>query len=194
MKVAAYFMSLSRHALRMAVMRLKMELLRYRYPELVIGYKTIIRYDRLDVFDIGPDVSIGPFCEIVAIQQTSMSSLAGRLTIGSGTVVGAHANIRAVGGIVRIGQNGLIAQHVSILAANHDIKPGQIYSRIPYDEQRTGVRIGSNVWIGAGAVLLPGSSVGDNCIIAAGAVVTKDVPANEIWGGIPARQIATLTE
>jgi acetyltransferase-like isoleucine patch superfamily enzyme len=73
------------------------------------------------------------------------------------------------------------------------MQPGGIYSRLPYDEKRTGVRIGSNVWIGAGASLLPGIRVGDNSIIAAGAVVTTDVPPDQVWGGIPGRVIASTT-
>ena len=173
-------------------MKVKIEFLRYRYPGLVIGYKSVIRYDRIEVFEIGPDVTIGPFSEIVAIQRTLMSSLRGRLTIGAGTVIGAFANVRAVGGTVEIGKNGLIAQNVTIVAADHLIKAKEIYNRLHYDETRTGVRIGSNVWIGAGASLLPGTSVGDNSIIAAGAVVTKNVPSNEIWGGIPAQRIRRI--
>lgn len=51
------------------------------------------------------------------------------------------------------------------------------------------VRIGNNVWVGANVTILPGVSIGDNAIIAAGAVVTKDVPANMLAAGIPAKVI-----
>lgn len=54
------------------------------------------------------------------------------------------------------------------------------------------IKIGKRVWIGAHATILSGVTVGDNSIIAAGAVVTKDVPANSVVGGVPAKVIKTL--
>ena len=51
------------------------------------------------------------------------------------------------------------------------------------------MKIGNNVWLGAGAVVLHGVSIGDGAVIGANAVVVKDVPAGEIWGGVPARRI-----
>lgn len=51
------------------------------------------------------------------------------------------------------------------------------------------IKIGSHVWVGMNATIMKGVSIGDNAIIAAGAVVTKDVPAGEIWGGVPAQFI-----
>jgi acetyltransferase-like isoleucine patch superfamily enzyme len=54
------------------------------------------------------------------------------------------------------------------------------------------IHIGKNVWLGAGAIILPGVTVGENSIVAAGAVVTKDVPSNTIVGGVPARVIKKI--
>ena len=54
--------------------------------------------------------------------------------------------------------------------------------------------IGDNVYIGSEALIMPGVTIGSNCIIAAGAVVTRDVPSNTVWGGVPAKQIKTLEE
>jgi acetyltransferase-like isoleucine patch superfamily enzyme len=54
--------------------------------------------------------------------------------------------------------------------------------------------IGQNVWIGAHATILPGVTIGDGAIVAAGAVVTKDVPGNTIAGGVPARFIKNIDE
>ena len=56
------------------------------------------------------------------------------------------------------------------------------------------VKIGNNVWIGAHATILAGVTVGDNAVVAAGAVVTKDVPANAVVGGVPAKIIKTIKE
>ena len=54
------------------------------------------------------------------------------------------------------------------------------------------IRLGKNVWVGSNSTILQGVTVGDNAIIAAGSVVTKDVPANMIVGGVPARYIRNI--
>ncbi|WP_419169417.1 acyltransferase [Negativibacillus massiliensis] len=56
------------------------------------------------------------------------------------------------------------------------------------------IRIGNNCFIGARSTILPGVTIGDNSIVAAGAIVTKDVPSGEVWGGVPARYIMTTKE
>ena len=54
------------------------------------------------------------------------------------------------------------------------------------------ITVGNNVFIGVNTIILPGVIIGDNCIIGAGAVVTKSIPANQVWAGVPARYIKTL--
>lgn len=56
------------------------------------------------------------------------------------------------------------------------------------------ITIGDNVYIGSETLIMPGITIGSNCIIAAGAVVTKNIPSNTVWGGVPAKQIKTLKE
>ncbi|MDO3409314.1 sugar O-acetyltransferase [Saccharibacillus sp. CPCC 101409] len=90
---------------------------------------------------------------------------------------------------VRIGDNCMLAPGVSIYTATHPIDP---YERIAGPELGKPVTIGNNVWIGGRAVINPGVKIGDNAVIASGAVVTKDVPANTIVGGNPARAIRTI--
>ena len=51
------------------------------------------------------------------------------------------------------------------------------------------IEIGHHCWIGTGAIVLQGVKIGDGAVVAAGAVVTKDIPANEVWGGVPAKYI-----
>lgn len=65
-------------------------------------------------------------------------------------------------------------------------------NHIESGDQFLPVQIGSGVWIGARAVFTPGSVVGDNAVIAAGAVVVKEIPAGELWGGVPAKRIKAL--
>ena len=89
---------------------------------------------------------------------------------------------------VSIGMNTIIGAYTYIISANHQSKELQIPIR---DQGYTGapVVIGENVWIGCHVVILPGVTIGDGAIIAAGAIVTSNVPSNEIWGGVPARKI-----
>ena len=77
---------------------------------------------------------------------------------------------------------------VAVLATiNHDLDPYKRGNMVIKP-----IKIGKRVWIGAHATILSGVTVGDNSIIAAGAVVTKDVPANSVVGGVPAKVIKTL--
>ena len=85
---------------------------------------------------------------------------------------------------VRIGDGTQIAPGVQILGADHPRDPTQRRAMLEFGRP---VRIGANVWIGAGALILPGVTVGDDVIIGAGSVVTRDVPAGETVVGNPAR-------
>jgi len=78
------------------------------------------------------------------------------------------------------------------VAANHRLEPGVARIHTPWDETRCGVTIGANVWVGAQCVVLPGARIGDNAVIAAGSVVRGEVPAGELWGGVPAKYIKTI--
>lgn len=85
---------------------------------------------------------------------------------------------------VTIGKNTQIGSAVQILTADHPREP-ELRSRVL--EFGRPVAIGDNVWIGSGAIILPGVTIGDNAVVGAGSVVTRDVPANTIAVGNPAR-------
>jgi maltose O-acetyltransferase len=85
---------------------------------------------------------------------------------------------------VTIGDRTQIASGVQILAADHPRDPDQRASGLEFGRP---VSIGRNVWIGAGAIILPGTSIGDDAVIGAGSVVTRDVPDGAIAVGNPAR-------
>lgn len=92
---------------------------------------------------------------------------------------------------VTIGKNVQIAPNVSIYTAGHPIHP---------DTRNTGyeygipITIGDNVWIGGNVVILPGVKIGDNVVIGAGSVVTKDIPDNVIAMGNPCKIVREITE
>lgn len=92
---------------------------------------------------------------------------------------------------VRIGDHVMIGPTVQIYTAAHDL---QAERRIQGWEVAKPVTVGDRVWIGGGAILLPGVSVGANAVVGAGAVVTRDVPANTVVAGNPARVIRRLDE
>ena len=91
-----------------------------------------------------------------------------------------------LGGIT-IEDNVLLAPKVSLLTEQHPICPENRHSLVPKP-----IHIKKNVWIGAAATILPGVTIGENSIVAAGAVVTIDVPANTVVGGIPAKFIKNI--
>jgi acetyltransferase-like isoleucine patch superfamily enzyme len=168
---------------------LKHQQLIFANPGSHIGFPVSLHYQQISSIHLSQNSSIGAFSEIVVITESQDSKIAGKLIIQESVSIGAQANIRAAGGEIFIGRNSILAQQVSLIAANHQILPNLVYRQLPWDESKTGIYIGENVWIGAGVTVLPGSSIGNNSIVGAGSVVTKSIPANEIWAGVPAKKI-----
>ncbi len=113
----------------------------------------------------------------------------GELSIGAKTVFGQECTISAFQHI-SIGRECIVADRVMMIDFDH----GMVEVERPIREQgiyKRDVNIGHNVWIGYGACLLRGVTVGDNSVIGTSAVVTCDVPANAVVGGIPAKVIRT---
>lgn len=108
------------------------------------------------------------------------------IQLGKNVFINHACTFLDLGGIV-IEDDVLIAPKVSIITENHPVNPKE---RKILDLKS--VTIKRNVWIGANATILPGVTVGENSVIAAGAVVTKDVPANTVVGGVPAKFIKKI--
>lgn len=106
--------------------------------------------------------------------------------IGKNVFINFDCTLLDLGGIT-IEDNVLIAPKVSILSEGHPIAAADRQSLVPGH-----VHIKKNAWIGANASILPGVTIGVNAIVAAGAVVTKDVPDNTIVGGVPAKIINSI--
>ena len=103
--------------------------------------------------------------------------------------------------VISIGDNALIAPNVQIYTAFHPTNASERFGAPREDgsfafckTQTAPVIIGNNVWIGGGAILMPGVTIGDNVVIGAGSVVTKDIPSNKIAYGNPCRVIRDNTK
>jgi acetyltransferase-like isoleucine patch superfamily enzyme len=111
----------------------------------------------------------------------------GRVEIGRKTVMGQECTISAYQH-VRIGEQCVIADRAMFIDFDHGVVEVDRPIRLQGIYKRD-VEVGSNVWIGYGACILRGVRVGDNAIVGTNSVVTKDVPANAVVAGIPARVI-----
>lgn len=90
---------------------------------------------------------------------------------------------------IRIGKQTMLGPNVQLYTANH---PLEAQPRVQGLETAKAITIGERVWVGGGAIILPGISIGDGAVIAAGSVVTKDVFAKQVVAGNPARVIKTV--
>lgn len=130
--------------------------------------------------------SLGSYSVIESF--SCINNAVGDVIIGDHTRVGLHNTII---GPVTIGSHVNLAQGITVTALNHNFN--EAGKRI--DEQgvsTTPVTIGDDIWIGANAVILPGVSIGAHSVVAAGAVVTKDVPPHSLVAGVPAKIIKEI--
>lgn len=119
-----------------------------------------------------------------------INNAVGDVTIGDHSRVGLHNTII---GPVAIGSYVNLAQGITVTALNHNFAD----TTLRIDEQGISTRpvvIEDDVWIGANAVILPGVTIGRHAVVAAGAVVTKDVPPCTVVGGVPAKVISEIVK
>ncbi|WP_405607636.1 sugar O-acetyltransferase [Streptomyces sp. NBC_01511] len=110
------------------------------------------------------------------------------ITIGARTFV--NYNLTALDvATITIGEDCQIGPNVQLLTPTHPLAPQPRRDKL---EAARPITIGDNVWLGGGAIVLPGVTIGDNSVIGAGAVVTRDVPANTVAVGNPARPVRAL--
>lgn len=110
------------------------------------------------------------------------------ITIGSGTFVNFNLTALDVAEI-RIGADCQIGPNVQLLTPTHPVEPGPRRDKL---EAARPITIGDNVWLGGGVIVCPGVSIGENSVIGAGTVVVRDIPANVVAVGNPARVIREL--
>lgn len=117
----------------------------------------------------------------------SIKSIGKGIKIGNRSTFGNDCYFGAAGGI-EVGEDVVAGQYIRFHSENHNYDALDILIK-EQGETHKGIKIGNNCWIGAGAVFLDGSELGDGCVVAANAVVTKTFPLNSVIGGIPAKII-----
>jgi acetyltransferase-like isoleucine patch superfamily enzyme len=154
---------------------------------------------------LGPGCHVGPNCEIAF---APVRARMGRITAGPAAEISRGVIIRAYGGEVTLGANvylgpycvlsghggveigddTLLSMHCTVLSSNHTVPaPGVLIRSQP--DILLPTKIGRDVWLGAGVSVLGGVTIGNGCIVGAGAVATHDLPPESISVGVPARVV-----
>ena len=170
---------------------------------LLVGKRTILRYCNNMYF--GKNIVIGDCVQINALSKrgiilgNNVSILSGTTIectgvlrdLGEGLLVGSNVGIGQncfiqVRGMVEIEDNVIFGPNVSIFSENHNFLNIGVPIRVQ-GETRIGVKIESGVWLGSRAIIMDGVTIGRNSVVAAGSVVTKNVPPFTLVGGVPAK-------
>lgn len=129
-----------------------------------------------------------PIADSTTVFPPFYSDFGKNITLGERVFINSGCKFQDQGGVV-IGDDCLIGHNTVIATLNHDLAPSRRADMHPAP-----VVIGRNVWIGSNATILPGVTIGDNAVVAAASVVTKDVPAASIVVGSPARVVRSVPE
>ncbi len=138
-------------------------------------------HNPLEIVQILNEITGKKIDETVAVFPPLYINNGINLSIGKNVFINFDCTFLALGGII-IEENVLIGPKVNLLTESHPLDPQQRDSLVPGK-----IHIKKNAWIGANATLLPGVTIGENAVVAAGAIVSKDVPDNVLVAGIPAK-------
>lgn len=130
--------------------------------------------------NIGRRVNIQPNVQIEGFHNIS---------IGDNSGIGQRSHITA-NDIIEIGENVMIGPQLIMTTSIHGISKEKNMIDLPVTSKP--IKIGDNVWIGARVTILPGTTIGNNVVIAAGAVVAEDCSSNGLYGGVPSRIIKRI--
>ncbi|MDQ2733301.1 MAG: acyltransferase, partial [Armatimonadota bacterium] len=169
--------------------RVRLLYMRRRYPGVKFGSRCDIRSGLHLALASNARVEFGSRC---ILDREMTIECDGVLKVGARTVFGHHCTL-AVRDSLLIGEDCLIAEMVSIRDHDHS------FERLDVPTLQQGmvsspVLIGRNVWLGAKVTVVKGVEIGDNAVVGANAVVTKNIPANSIAVGVPARVVRFRTE
>jgi acetyltransferase-like isoleucine patch superfamily enzyme len=149
---------------------------------------TIEKYTRLDGYakekiELGNNVKIGAYSNLLS---TSHFSKYGKgLKIGNNSAIGDFTHFGAPGGIA-IGDDVIMGSYISFHSENHNFNDSSKLIR-EQGVSSKGIILGNNIWVGAKVTFLDGSKIGNNSVVAAGAVVNGEFPNNVVIGGVPAK-------
>ena len=169
-------------------------------PEIVSSMRTYIQENRRLLFEMNnlwhedqnevtelfKRITAKPVGQGVRIETPFYTDFGKNIAVGNNVFINAGCKFQDQGGIV-IGDGTFIGHNTVLATLDHDIDPDKRHLLHPAP-----IHIGKKVWIGAGVVITKGVTIGDNSIIAAGAVVTHNVPANVIAAGVPAKVIKEI--
>ena len=159
-----------------------------RFPDLSIGVGVSIGPRVLFRITDGAGIVIGSGSHVG--RDTVLVAKRGSICIGENSFVG-HGCTVVANSTIQIGADCLIGEFVTIRDQNHGIE----YSDVPFSKQEmvsSPISIGSNVWIGAKSTVIAGVTIGPNSVVAANAVVTKDVPSWTVVGGVPGKVLRKI--
>ncbi|MBL4709571.1 MAG: acyltransferase [Flavobacteriales bacterium] len=137
---------------------------------------------------LGDNVGIGAYSRLII--STSFNNIGNYITIGNNVGIGEYAYLGGGGGL-EIGDDCIVGQYLSCHPENHNYMNPDFLIR-NQGVSRQGIKIGKNCWIGSKVTVLDGVEIGDNCVVAAGSVVTKSMRSNSVIGGVPARVIKSI--
>jgi len=142
--------------------------------------------DPAEIRDLLSQITNSTIDESVAVFTPLYFNYGKHTKIGKNVFINFNCTFLDLGGIT-IEDDVFIAPNVSLLSEGHPVSPENRHSL-----QAGHIHIKKNAWIGAGAIILRGITIGENAVISAGTVVSKDVPDNTVVGGIPAKIIKTI--
>ena len=171
-------------------------------PEVVVSMRRYIKENRRLLYELNNEwhedeneaaelfakITAKPVGKNLRIETPFYTDFGKNITVGDDVFINAGCKFQDQGGVY-IGDETFIGHNVVLATLDHDIDPAKRYML-----HAAPIRIGKRVWIGSNVVITKGVTIGDNSVIAAGAVVTKDIPANVVAGGVPAKVIKEIPE
>lgn len=161
------------------LLRVAWSTLRYRYVHRCAGAKTVV--GEATVMTNTSNISIGKSC-LIQDRVYLRAGLDGRIEIGDGAALNSFVQMYGHGGIT-VGDDAQIGPNTVVTTTGHD------YMATDLNQNYAAIRIGKRVWVGANCTILPGVTIGDQSVIGAGAVVSKNIPARCVALGVPARVV-----
>lgn len=168
----------------------------YNTKNIVFGHSvTIGKYCEIDGFSseriiLGNCVKIGSFSTLTSTSH--LSKYGKGLKMGNNSAIGDYTHFGAAGGI-EIGNDVIMGSYISFHSENHNFNDS---SKLIREQGVTskGIHLGNNIWVGAKVTFLDGCEIGDNSVVAAGAVVSGVFPENVVIGGVPAKILKRIDQ